>query len=279
MAIVLATIDRTGTEGVSSVWTTDHVSLRRLVHVRPGVQTWQAGADDLPALVSLCLSARAESGAGSQLCSDDAARLNSQLEALVASPGGQLLVGSLDGQVSGLLLGRVVGPTPFTDQVALHVEAVYVDKSCRRRGVGHALIAGALAVAEEHGATDVYSAPLPGARGMQRFLARLGFAPAAAHRVVTTQSLQRRLANEGARTSAERRASARGLEDLIARRRQVRSAMQATEGVDVDQSSVSDLAAVPGLAVRDQSVRSSISMHVRRAVQSRLDSGSSTTIS
>ena len=114
---------------------------------------------------------------------------------------------------------------------------------------------------------------------MQRFLARLGFAPAAAHRVVTTQSLQRRLANEGVRTTVERRASARGLEDLIARRRQVRSAMQATEGADGDQSPASGLTGVPGLTVRDQSVRSSISMHVRRAVQSRLDSGSSTTIS
>ncbi|MCR6494750.1 GNAT family N-acetyltransferase [Cellulomonas sp. P24] len=238
--------------------------------MRPGVQAWQAGAEDLPALVSLCLAARAESGAGSQLCSDDATRLHTQLAALIASPGGQILVGALDGHVSGLLLGRVVGPTPFTDQVALHVEAVYVDKEHRRRGVGHALIASALAVAEQHGATDVYSAPLPGARGMQRFLARLGFAPAAAHRVVTTQALQRRLASEGARTTVERRANARGLEDLIARRRQVRSAMLATE---------SSAAVPPEPAVRDQSVRSSISMHVRRAVQSRLDSGSSTTIS
>ena len=193
--------------------------------MRPCVQVRAADPDDMVDLIALCLAARAESGAGSQLCSDDAERLRAQLAALVASPGGQALVGTLDGRPAGLLLGRVVGPSPLSDDVAMHIEAVFVERGCRRRGVGHALIGGALAVAEHAGATAVYSAPLPGARGMQRFLARLGFAPAASHRVVTTQFLQRRLAGEGARVMAGRRATARGIEELIARRRHVRSAL------------------------------------------------------
>lgn len=262
--------------------------------MRPGVQVWPAGSDDLSGLVSLCLAARAESGVGSQLCCDDSDRLHKQLEALVATPGGIVLTGALDGEIAGLLLGRVVGPTPFSDQVALHVEAVYVGRGSRRRGVGHALIAGALAVAEESGATDVYSAPLPGARGMQRFLARLGFAPAAAHRVVTTHSLQRRLSSEGARANVDRRPNARGLEDLIARRRQVRTALQSistdapaiiadSDEVGRKENGLRDHAGMDRAGMdpvlRDQSVRASISMHVKRAVQTRLDSGSSTTIS
>jgi GNAT superfamily N-acetyltransferase len=243
-------------------------------HVRPGVHAWAAGADDLPMLVSLCLEARAESGAEAQDGTADAERLAGQLGALIASPRGHVLVGSLDSEVAGLLLGRVVDPTPFTDEVALYIDAVFVERESRRRGVGHALIAEALAVAEEVGATEVYSAPLTGARGMQRFLARLGFAPAAAQRVVSTVSLQRRLASEGSRATAVRRANARGLEDLIARRRQVRTAMQS---ISVDAAGIPPEGdEVPS---RDQSVRASISMHVKRAVHTRLDSGSSTTIS
>ncbi|WP_234346689.1 GNAT family N-acetyltransferase [Cellulomonas timonensis] len=222
---------------------------------------------DLPALVDLCLAARSESTMGAQLCSDDGDRLRDQLGALLASPGGQLLVGLLDGEPAGLLLGQLVGPGPFTDLVSLNLEAIYVAPRARRRGLGHALMAGALEVAELGGATEVYAAPLPGARGMQRFFVRLGFAPAAAHRVVSTSALQRRLVGETAGAQS-RRASGRGLEDLIARRRQVRAAAR---GEMADPSSVQ--------AAAGQRSRPAITMQVNRAVQTRRDSESSTTIS
>jgi hypothetical protein len=94
---------------------------------------------------------------------------------------------------------------------------------------------------------------------MQRFLARLGFAPAAAHRVVGTSALQRRLAHEHAAASAAsaRRSAPRGLEDLIARRRQAREGGGTTAAADQP--------------------RASITMQVSRAVQSRRPSASSTT--
>ena len=59
--------------------------------------------------------------------------------------------------------------------------------------------------------------PVPGSRGVQRFLARMGFAPAAAHRVVQTSALLRKLGPEGSL-----RRPPRALEDLIARRRKAR---------------------------------------------------------
>ena len=96
------------------------------------------------------------------------------------------------------------GPGPFTDLVSLDIEAVYVLPAARRRGLGHALLVGATTVADEAGATEMYSSPLPGARGMQRFLARLGFAPAASHRVVTTAALQRKLTHEATPAPAGR---------------------------------------------------------------------------
>jgi len=242
--------------------------------VRPGVQVREALPEDLDGLVGLCLEARAEAAVGAQLCSNDAERLRHQLGTLLATPGGHAMVSLLDGELAGLLLTRVVGPSPFTDDVSLHVEALYVSSAHRRRGLGHALLSGALQIADAAGATQVFAVPLPGSRGVQRFLARLGFAPAAAHRVVTTETLQRRLASDPVAGTA-RRGSGRGLEDLIARRRQVRSA---TMSGPVDLRGVPErLAAVEAA---DQSPRrSSISKHVKRAVASRREPESTSTIS
>lgn len=235
--------------------------------MRPGAQVRPAEPGDIPALVELCLAARSESTMGAQLCSDDGERLRDQLGALVASRGGQLLVALLDGEPVGLLLGQLVGPGPFTDLVSLNLEAIYVAPRARRRGLGHALMTGALEVAEAGGATEVYAAPLPGARGMQRFFVRLGFAPAAAHRVVSTSALQRRLVGETAGAQS-RRGAGRGIEDLIARRRQVRAASRGDTG-----------AARTAQAAAGQRSRAAITMQVNRAVQTRRDSESSTTIS
>ncbi|MGN8246210.1 N-acetyltransferase family protein [Cellulomonas soli] len=216
-----------------------------------------ARPEDLDDLVDLCLAARQESAVGAQLCTDDAPRLRGQIGALLAAPGGQVLLARLDEEPAGLLIGRLVGPGPFTDVTSLNLEAVYVVPDARRRGLGHALLSGALEVAGEAGATEVYAAPLPGARGMHRFLARLGFAPVAAHRVVSTSALQRRLSPEGAGAAGRR--AARGLEDLIARRRQARAAGLPTSTGPVAQ------------------VRASTSMQVSLAVQTARPVESSTT--
>jgi len=184
---------------------------------RPGTEVRLAAPADIPELVELCLEARAESTVGSQLCTPDPAVLAAQLRAFSSSGEGRLMVAHHEGTPAGLLLARLVGPGPFTDETTLHVEAIFVGAAHRRRGIGHALLGELLTLADVAGARYVYAIPLPGARGMQRFLARLGFAPAAAHRVATVASLQRRLAGIG-RGSAR----ARGLESLIARRRVAR---------------------------------------------------------
>jgi GNAT superfamily N-acetyltransferase len=227
--------------------------------VRTPVAVRPALPEDLDALVDLSLAARAESLVGSQLCTDDADRLRHQIGALVGEPGACGLVGMLDGEVCGLVLARIIGPSLFTDEVSVSIEAVYVAEGARRRGVGHALLGGVLEEAQRVGATDVLAVPLPGARGMLRFLARLGFAPAAAHRVVSTEALQRRLVADA--PSPARRAGRAGLDDLIARRRRARAGRAAT----------STEAAQAG--------RVSISMQVSRAEQIRRPRGSSTTTS
>jgi len=228
--------------------------------VRPGTNVRPAVVDDLGALVDLCLIARDEAGTGSALCTDDAVRLRLQLATALMLPGAMVLVAVHDGALDGLLLGRLVGPSLFSDAVAVDLEALYVLRDNRRRGVGHALLGAVVKLAEEHGAAEIYSSPLPGARGVQRFLAGVGFQPAATHRVVTTAALQRRLATDSAFpvTGAVRRAPNPGVDRLIALRR--RSRGPATSQIPVQ----------PALGT---------SMQVSREVHTRFPSPSSTTIS
>jgi len=242
--------------------------------VHPGAQVKAATPEDLDDLVTLCMAAQAESSEGARSSTPDAEQLREQLGALMATPGGQVLVGLVGDKPAGFLLGRVVRPSPFSQEVSLHVEALYVGTGDRRRGLGHSLLASVLDLAEEAGATQVYAVHLPGARGVQRFFARRGFAPAVAHRVVATEKLRRRLAGDPVPPGSRRRGPARGLEDLIARRRQVRIE---TETGPVDLREVQGTLATEAA---DQSAdRKSTSRHVKRAVTNRRDSESSSTIS
>jgi GNAT superfamily N-acetyltransferase len=220
--------------------------------VRSGVQARAARPEDLDDLVHLSMEARKETGVGAQLCTDDTERLRRQLGAFLTVDGGLVLVGTIDGQPAGILLARLVGPSLFADSACLALEGLYVMRAARRRGLGHVLVATAAEAAEQFGAAEVYAAPLPGARGMHRFLARLGFAPAASYRVAGTASLQRRLAHDAATGTAPRRPGARGLEDLIARRRQAREARQPLD----EQSASLGVQATSAVAMRQASASS-----------------------
>jgi ribosomal protein S18 acetylase RimI-like enzyme len=187
--------------------------VRQAVEVRPAV------GDDLPGVAALCAEARSESASGAQICAPDMDRLVRHLSVLLALPGGNVLVALQDGRPVGFVLARVLEPHLFADEPSLYVEAVYVGEDARRRGVGHALLSATAELAASSGASHVYSVPIPGSRGVQRFLSRLGFGPVAGHRVVQTAVLQRRLAAD----LAPARRGTRSLEDLIARRRRART--------------------------------------------------------
>jgi GNAT superfamily N-acetyltransferase len=187
-----------------------------------------AREDDLPAVAALAAEARDDSPTGAQLGAQDTGRLLEHLSVLL-SAGGHVLVAKQDGQVVGVVLGRVVAAYLFARRASLYLDMVFVAPRARRHGVGHALLRAATDLAAEHECDDIYSAPVPGNRGVQRFLARLGFGPAAGHRVASVAALQRRLGTDptvrdGARPV--RRFGGGGLEDLIARRRRARSVME-----------------------------------------------------
>ncbi len=192
--------------------------MRTVPDIRP------AREDDLPAVAALAVEARDDSPTGAQLGAQETDRLLEHLSVLL-SAGGHVLVATMDGQVVGVVLGRVVAAYLFAQHASLYLDMVFVAPRARRHGVGHALLRAATDLAAEHECHDIYSAPVPGNRGVQRFLARLGFAPAAGHRVASVAALQRRLAADAARDGGRRFARV-GIEDLIARRRRARSVME-----------------------------------------------------
>lgn len=193
-----------------------------MLEIRP------AREDDLPAVAALAIDARDDSPMGAQLGAQDTDRLLEHLSVLLGA-GGHVLVAEQNGRVVGVVLGRVVAAYLFAYRPSLYLDTLFVAPRARRHGVGHALLRAATDLAAEHDCDDIYSAPVPGNRGVQRFLARLGFAPAAGHRVASVAALQRRLATEAAARDTvhpHRRFARVGIEDLIARRRRARSVME-----------------------------------------------------
>ncbi|QAY62505.1 GNAT family N-acetyltransferase [Xylanimonas allomyrinae] len=197
-----------------------------------------ADRDDIVVVAALVAATRPSSvGAQVDHAGEDVVRTH--LSVYVAA-GGTVLVASLDGHVVGFLLVRSVGPHLFATETAFVIDTLLVTPDARRRGIGHALVGGVAALAGEAGAAYVYAGVPAGDRGMHRFLARLGFAPTAGHRVVATSTLLRRLAQEGGSASG-RDSRPRGprvtgraaLDDIIARRRRAREAGLPSGPVDI----------------------------------------------
>ena len=94
---------------------------------------------------------------------------------------------------SGLLVAKLdeIGAIDLTP--VLHVTHLLVAPKQRRRGVGRALLAGAVHLADERGVDRVLATAASGSREANRYLARLGFAPLVVHRVASTAALRRSL--------------------------------------------------------------------------------------
>lgn len=172
--------------------------------------------DDLPRVIELLRLARADSPLGPQLCSPDSETLEEQLTVWCSMPGAHLLVADTGDDIVGVALVQHVEANLFSDVAYLQLEALFVDGTHRRRGVGRSLMQLASQVAVDAGATHVVTMPLTGNRSEQRFLSGLGFSPAATRRVAETGALQRRL-----EVLATPRRS-KGIDEIIARRRRSR---------------------------------------------------------
>ncbi|ACZ30537.1 GCN5-related N-acetyltransferase [Xylanimonas cellulosilytica DSM 15894] len=201
-----------------------------------------ADRDDLVVVAALTAVARPAATVGVPVDTAGEDAIRTHLSVYLAS-GGHVLVAELDGHIVGFTLARTAGPYLFADIAAWVVDTLYVTPDARRRGVGHSLVAGVAALAGESGAPYVYAGATSSDRGMQRFLARLGFAPAAGHRVVATPTLLRRLAQEGgpsaSRSRGRRDGTRAAIDDIIARRRRTREAGTHSAPVDMRHRRVS----------------------------------------
>jgi GNAT superfamily N-acetyltransferase len=141
--------------------------------------------------------------------------VHERLDAAEADPDIRILVAELEGHVAGM---AVLTHQPYAvlfDVRSVHLHFVHVRAECRRRGVGHALVAAATAYADEVGADQLMTTTLPQTRDENRFFARLGFAPVVIRRSAAVATVRRRLAADAGAVGA--------VEDLLARRRSLRS--------------------------------------------------------
>jgi GNAT superfamily N-acetyltransferase len=136
-----------------------------------------------------------------------------RLEVVSEDPSSCVLVAELDGEVAGLTVLTATAYAPLFDQRAVHAHYLHVRDGFRRRGVGKALLAAAVAFADEMRAEHVITNVLPQLRDTQRFYARLGFGPVVVRRSVPVTILRRRLAGLSAPSTADH---------VMARRRSLR---------------------------------------------------------
>jgi GNAT superfamily N-acetyltransferase len=159
------------------------------VRVRPAI------LDDVPELVDLVQSIDTTSGlfSGKPLHDPSRAHLAERFADILDSD--RILLTAVDesGAVIGMLTGRHddVGGIDLTP--VLHVTHLMVDPQHRRRGVGRALLAATVRLAEEQGVEHVLATAAAGSREGNRYLARIGFAPLVVHRIASTSTLRRTL--------------------------------------------------------------------------------------
>jgi len=181
---------------------------------RPSVAVRDARDEDLAALMQMWDEMR-EMGSRLERVIPPSAEQGvlERLEAVTQDPRSRALVATIDDEVAGMALFTVTSYAPLFDQRAVHAHYLHVRDGFRRMGVGKALLAAAVALADESGAEHVVTSVLPQMRETQRFYARLGFSPVVVRRSVPVNALRRRLAGGTSGTLADH---------LVARRRTLR---------------------------------------------------------
>ena len=182
---------------------------------RPAVVVREATTDDTPALLAMWSELRDMGGRIERLMpGPDAEGLRERLEWVATEPSSRALVAVVDDdEVAGMTLLTESPYAPLFEQRAVHAHYLHVRDGFRRRGVGKALLAAAVAFAEEVGAEHVMTSVLPQMRETQRFYARLGFSPVVVRRSAPVSVLRRRLAPSGSTSVTD---------NLLARRRSLR---------------------------------------------------------
>lgn len=162
---------------------------RSHVRIRP------AELADLPQLVRVveATDLQLSPPVARQFQADALANLAERFATILSCPDRSVLVADELGEIVGMVLVCEGDVAAITAAPALHVSYLVVAPGHRRRGVGRALLAAVVHLADQRGIEHVVATAVSGSRDANRYLARLGFAPLVVRRVATTSTLRRSL--------------------------------------------------------------------------------------
>jgi GNAT superfamily N-acetyltransferase len=185
---------------------------------RSPVVTRAAVAADVPVLLTLLqelteVGARAERAVDPVATTEATPLITTRLAEAVERDDCRVVLASVDGEPAGMAVLHAMRPDPLSDSRVLQMNHVVVAKTCRRRGVGHALVAAAADFADALSIDHVSVGVYPSLREASRFYARLGFAQVSVRRIAPLAVLRRRL---GVESPGQR------VEDLVRRRTRLR---------------------------------------------------------
>jgi GNAT superfamily N-acetyltransferase len=186
--------------------------------VAAAIEVRDARPDDAAGLMTLWGEMSIGSGHQRVLAAPTPESVRASIERLGSDPAGRLLVGELDGHLSGMVYLRRTPISPLHAEDTMTVEYLHVTDRARRHGLGKALVAEAAAWAEHENCPYLGVVAPAVAREANRFLARLGLSQAAVLRFAATHTVRRRLAAEHAPNLLAMLSSRRS---VIARRAQL----------------------------------------------------------
>jgi GNAT superfamily N-acetyltransferase len=161
------------------------------------VLTRPATQDDLPILLALWDELRQAGGRAERALNPiSSGDVQTRLVELLNDPRGRVVLACCNDLPAGMAIMRIARPDPLSENELVYIPHLVVSRACRHQGVGHALVAAATEYATalhvDHVAVGVY----PTQRETNRFYARLGFAPAAVHRIAPVSALRRQLGRD-----------------------------------------------------------------------------------
>ena len=186
---------------------------RPSVHIRP------ARLDDAEELHALWQPS-ARPAAGEEALSE----ISSAVRRALASDRERIVVAEYAGRVAGVVHLRLGTFGPLASEQAVFVSHLCVAPDLRRRGVARGLMQAATTWAEEQAVAHVLAFSAVGQREGNRFMARLGLAPAATVRIAPTAVLRAKLPVEvpGMVAKTHPTSSSRQLGQVLAQRRSAR---------------------------------------------------------
>jgi GNAT superfamily N-acetyltransferase len=164
--------------------------------VLPALAVRDAQLEDADVLVRLWEQMSAGIGQSRLLAAPSPATARAAIARMATEPSARLVVGELAGEVCALAYLRRTPISPLHDEDTVTVEYLHVSDESRRHGIGKALIAEAVAWAEEKDSQHVAVLAPAGEREANRFLARLGLGQVRVVRFASTHTVRRRLAAE-----------------------------------------------------------------------------------